>query len=114
MSKWKGCIVEESLEDNRILNKIEIVKIKITSEDATEERWHIYNVLLSEEDIDLVHHNLKQAWYLHLWRDNRMIILFKDRKFDVDADNKKTWKEAIEYGLSLGIPKEQLDFLKEF
>lgn len=114
MDKWKGCIVEESLEDNRILNKIEIVKVRITSDDAEQERWHIYDALLSESDIGLIHHNLKQAWFMHIWKDNKMIVLFKDRKFEIKADNKNTWKEAIEYGLSLGILKEQLEFLKEF
>lgn len=113
-SKWKGCVVEESLEDNRILNDIEIVKVRITPDDAAEERWHIYNVLLSESDIDIVHHNLKQAWFMHFWKDNKMVVLFKDRKFDIDAKDKKTWKDVIEYGLSLGIPREQLSFEKEF
>lgn len=114
MSKSKGCIVEESLEDNRILNNIEIVKVRITSDDAEEERWHIYDAFLSESDIDLIHRNLKQAWFMHIWNENKMIVLFRDRRFDVEADNKKTWMPAIEYGLSLGIPKEQLEFLKEF
>ena len=36
MQKWKGCIVEESLDDNRVLNNIEVVKIKISSEEDPE------------------------------------------------------------------------------
>ena len=33
--------------------------------------------------------------------------------FEFNYDKKETWKAAVNYGLSLGIPKEQLDFLIE-
>ena len=51
---------------------------------------------------------------MHFWRDNRMIVLFKKKRFTLDIENKNTWKEAIDYGLSIGIPREQLDFEMEF
>ena len=114
MEKWKGCIVEESLEDTRVLNTIEIIKIKITSEEEPEKRWHIYNALCSEEEIDKIHQQLKKSWYMHFWRDTKMIVLFKEKKYMLDRDNKDTWKEAVDYGLSINIPKEQLDFEIEF
>ena len=114
MPNWKGCVIEESLEDNRVLNKIEIIKVRITTDDTPQERWHIYNVSVSEKEIDFLHNKLKQAWYMHFWQDNKMLVLFKDRKFTINPEDKKTWKAAIEYGLSLGIPKEQLVFEKEF
>lgn len=41
MNKWKGSIVEESLNDNRVLNNLEVIKVRITSEDNPSERWHI-------------------------------------------------------------------------
>ena len=112
--KWKGCIVEESLEDNRILNEIEIVKVRITIEEEREKRWHLYNVLLSEKEIEKIHLLLKKGWYIHFWKDDRIMVLFKDKKFSLDANDKSTWKEAITYGLSIKIPREQLDFLSEF
>lgn len=114
MTKWKGCIVEESLDDNRVLNNIEVVKVRITPEENPAERWHIYNALISEDEINKIHRHLKQSWYMHFWKDNKMIILFKGKKFVIDAKDKKTWVKAIEYGLSINIPKEQLDFLMEF
>jgi len=114
MTKWKGCIVEESLTDNRILNNIEIIKVRITKEQESEKRWHIYNSLLTEEEINKIHLLLKQGWYMHFWKDNKMIVLFKRKKFILDINNKSTWKQAIDYGLSINIPKEQLDFEMEF
>lgn len=114
MNKWKGCIVEESLDDNRVLNNLETVAVRITQEENSEQRWHIYNALLTEDDIERIHPHLKQGWYLHVWNEKIMIILFKGKKFMVDANDKKTWKKAIDYGLSCDIPEEQLDFIREF
>lgn len=111
---YKGCIVEESLEDNRILNKIKIMKVRITSEENSNERWHIYNSVVSEEQINELHKLLKNKWYMHFWKGKEGIILFKNKRFNIDFSKKETWKEAVDYGLSLGIPKEQLDFAIEF
>lgn len=33
MEKYKGIIIEESSEDNRILNKLEITKFRITAQE---------------------------------------------------------------------------------
>lgn len=114
MDKFKGCIVEESLEDNRILNNIKIIKVRITREEDASERWHIYNSILTEKDIKKVHKYLKDGWYMHFWKGNKIVVLFKRRKFVLNLKNKEGWKEAINYGRSLGIPKEQLDFQIEF
>ena len=114
MEMWKGCIVEESLDDNRVLNNLKAVKIRITSENNPEQRWHIYDSLLTEKDIERIRHHLKQSWYMHFWKDDVMMIFFKGKKFIVSATDKRTWKEAIDYGLSINIPEEQLDFVMEF
>jgi hypothetical protein len=50
-----------------------------------------------------------KAFYLHLYRENELIVIFKKRIFRVSPDP-KSWNEAIAYGLGLGIPKKQLDF----
>ena len=114
MAEYKGCIVEESIDDNRVLNNLKTVKIRITDEADPEKRWHIYDSLVSEEEINKLHEHLKQSWYMHFWKDNTMIVLFKGKKFTLDVNDKETWKPAIEYGLSINIPEEQLDFVMEF
>ena len=114
MSRYKGCIVEESLEDFRAINGLKIVRVRITEEDNPSERWHIYDSLVSEKEINKLHGQLKQSWYMHFWNDEKIMILFKDKRFEFDIDNKESWKPAIDYGISLGIPKEQLDFEMEF
>lgn len=110
MDKYNGIIVEESLEDNRVLNKLNIIKIEITDEEILSDRWHLYTVKVSEKEILTLSKILKEKWYMHFWKDRTVIVIFKNKKFEFDFDNKNTWKPAVDYGLSLGIPKEQLDF----
>ena len=104
--EYKGVIIEESLDDNRIINNLEIVGVKVSSE----LRWHLYTVLVSEKDIEELSYLLKQGWYMHFWKDKKVIAIFKDKRFEFDYDRKDTLEPVIEYGLSIGIPKEQLDF----
>lgn len=56
---YKGIIIEESLNDNRILNDLEIIKVKISKEENPLDRWHLYTVKVSKEDIDRLSKNIK-------------------------------------------------------
>lgn len=49
------------------------------------------------------------AWYNHLYNDEELIVIFKDKVFHVNP-HKSSWGEMLEYGASLSIPTEQLDF----
>ncbi len=110
MKDYKGIIVEESLADNRILNKLKIIKLEITKEENPSDRWHLYTVQVSEKEINAFSKNIKEKWYMHFWKGRRIIAIFKNKKFEFNFGDKATWQPAIAYGLSLGIPKEQLDF----
>ncbi|MFH1455516.1 MAG: hypothetical protein ABIF40_01050 [archaeon] len=110
MSEYKGVIVEESLEDNRILNDFKIIEFRISKAENPADRWHLYTVQVSKEDIVRLSKNIKQKWYMHFWKGREVIAIFKDKKFEFNFDDNSTWKPVVEYGLSLGIPKEQLDF----
>jgi hypothetical protein len=52
----------------------------------------------------------KQEFYCHFYRDNELIIVFRDEIFNVSPD-KSTWVEAIAYGRQLKIADKQLDFV---
>ena len=107
---YKGIIVEESLSDNRILNDLKIIKVGISKEENPQGRWHLYTVRVSKEDIDNLSQNIKPKWYMHFWKGREVIAIFKDKKFEFNFDNKAELVPVVDYGLSLGIPKEQLDF----
>jgi hypothetical protein len=114
MKDYTGTIVEESLEDNRILNDFDIVSVKISKDDNPADRWHLYSVKVSKDDISVLAQQIKLGkWYMHFWKGRDVIAVFKDKIFEFKYDNKSTWKDAVDYGLSQGIPQEQLDFIIE-
>ena len=117
-SLYIGTIIEESLEDNRILNDFRILNVRITNEENPADRWHLYKVEATQEQLQKLSSVLKpEKWYAHFWsgdqKGDKMIVVFRDKTFTQKVGEKNTWKPAIQYGLSVGTPKEQLDFLIE-
>ncbi|MDO8240428.1 MAG: hypothetical protein Q7T51_00375 [Candidatus Moranbacteria bacterium] len=111
--KYKGVIIEESLSDNLILNNLEIVRFKISKDENPADRWHLFTVIVSEDDIEKLSNLILDKWYMHFWSGNDIIAIFKGKKFEFKLDDKATWELAVQHGLSIGIPKEQLDFVTE-
>ncbi len=112
-NEYKGTIVEESLLDNRILTGMEIIGHRISKDENPIDRWHLYTVKISKDDIEKLSGSIKNKWYMHFWNGREIIAIFKNKTFQFNYDDKTTWNEAVDYGLSLGIPREQLDFLIE-
>lgn len=108
---YKGTLVEESLRDNRIINGFKINKVRISSVEKPEDRWHLYEVEATPEQIDELATQLKPTgWYAHFWQDEDVVVVFPNKKFEIKYSVQETWKDAIAYGESIGIPTEQLDF----
>lgn len=109
--KYSGTIISESLSDPKILDSLKIISSRVTDDENPQDRWHLYSVEVSEKEIELISKNLESTkWYAHFWQGNKIIAVFKDKTFTFLKDKKGTWKPAIDYGLSIGIPKQQLDF----
>ncbi|MDQ5949232.1 MAG: hypothetical protein QG589_358 [Patescibacteria group bacterium] len=113
MEIYKGSIVEESLEDNLILNHFIITGVHITDDENVNERWHIYDVEVNKNQIIELSKCIKsEKWYAHFWSTNKDIIaVFRDKLFEFNHEDKESWRDAVAYGISIGIPEEQLDFL---
>ncbi len=106
-SLYKGVIIEESLSQKDALKNIHIISSEVTEHPS----WHIHTVEVFEDDIQKLSKNLKTGtWYMHFWKNDVVIAVFKDKIFKFLYSDKTTWNEAIEYGLLHGIPAEQLDF----
>lgn len=106
----KGTIIENSLEDKDILKK---VKIEKTYQD---DDWTLHNVWVGETQISELSKSIVDGpWYIHLWKPGKddVIVIFKNKTFSIKFSDKSTWVEAVAYGISLGIPREQLDFVIE-
>lgn len=104
--KYVGIIIEESLTDNKVMTGIKITNTAVSPNDS----WRMHAVEATEDDIARISHVLKPAYYAHFWKGREVIVAFKDKVFRLDYDRKETWKPAIDYGLSQGIPLRQLDF----
>ncbi len=105
---YKGTIVENSLADKTILSKLQIVKTW-TSED-----WTLHDVLVDESDLEELGKALADGtWYMNFWvpSSDGMKVVYKDKIFDLKISDKSTWVDAMEYGKTIGIPEEQLDFV---
>jgi hypothetical protein len=108
MSDYHGILVDKSLNDQGFLKKFEILSKRFSNSRS----WFLLKVRVASSKIDKaikeIQQNLKENYYAHFYREGELIIVFKQRVFKVKPDE-STWKEAVEYGLSVGIPMDQLD-----
>jgi hypothetical protein len=103
----KGTIIENSLSDKSILKKIQIDKT------WKDEDWILHSVRIDEDMISELSKYLADGpWYIHLWETGKdeVKVIFKNKIFNIKYSDKSTWKDAVAYGESIGIPEEQLDF----
>lgn len=123
---YKGTIIEESLEDKNILTEVRILGTKVklvTKKHQTSwlKQWTLHKVEIPEEkaesvakeiskDLDCSH---KSAWYADFKNSEWHYIIFKDKIFKIGRQDEAGYKKAKEYGMSLGIPKHQVDFSSE-
>lgn len=106
----KGTVIENSLQDVGILNTLTIIK------SWTEGDWKLHQIVVSRnEAINLGKCLSDGPWYMHFWEEGNdmILVVFKNAYFDIAKSDKTTWAPAIEYGRTLSIPEEQLDFLTE-
>lgn len=120
---FRGVVVEESLADKGILK--ELFLLDIINEVVGERhctpwlfRWTKYFLEVPErrmEDvarrisgsIDPAHGN---SWYADFRNDKFHYVIFHNRVFRVDRSRPEEYREAVDYGLSLGIPPHRLGF----
>lgn len=126
MANFTGVIIEESLENKSILRKVKIIKTK--TEKVTEEhktpwikRWTLHTVEIPENRADKIANELSKsldskrvhAWYADFKNNKCHYIIFRNKIFFIDRTSKEQYDKARKYGISLGIPKHQVDFRPE-
>lgn len=110
MNEYHGIVIDKSLKDKKLLKKLNV----IGSRKSISNKWLQLKISFPEEKLNemikFIQENLvtKEKYYAHFYRGNEVIVIFKDKVFYVSTD-KSTWKSVIEYGLSLNIPREQLE-----
>lgn len=104
---YNGTIIENSLSDKSILDKVKIEKT-YQSDD-----WILHDVLVDEKQIaELPKYLADGPWYIHLWELGKddVIVVFKNMTFTIKFSDKTTWVDAVAFGKSIGIPEGQLVF----
>lgn len=108
---FTGIIVEESFDDNRIINGLEVKKVKISGHSNPSDRWHLYEVSISKDEIHELAGHMIDTWYMHFWKGSDVIAVFSgNHVFEFNYNDKSTWSKVLEYGRKVGLPEEQLDF----
>lgn len=122
--KYKGVIIEESLDNREILKKVKIFSTEIhpTKEKHKTpwvKQWTLHTVEIKEENADQVAEQLSKDldkehnWYADFKNENYHFIIYKGKIFKVDLKNPILYKNAKKYGVALGIPEYQVDFAPE-
>ena len=118
---FRGVIIEESLADKKILEKIKILSTKVvpvTSRHKTPwvKQWTMHTVEVpvaqAREVAEALMHALdsKHNWYADFENDTRHFIIYPKKIFYVDRTHKEEYNEVSAYGVSIGIPDYQVDF----
>jgi hypothetical protein len=128
---YKGCVIEESLEDGawqKILDQGNIKVLATNIEPVTErhetpwlKQWTMHDVEIAEESADIVaeqisrtikgsdeNSNDKDSWYADYKNETSHYIIFRNKVFKVDRSKSEEYEKVREYGLSIGIPEHQL------
>lgn len=104
----QGTIVENSLTNPHILKELAVLK---SWPDGT---WKLHQVNLDRaQALKLANYINDGPWYMHFWElgTEDVLVVFKDKTFDIKYSDRSTWREAVAHGKTIGIPDEQLDFL---
>ncbi len=120
---YKGVIIEESLQDTSLLKKVKIIETKaepITPEHKTPwlKQWTLHTIEIHENKADEIAEEISHSfdelhsnWYADYKNDKYHYIIYSGKIFKVDLANPVLYKSAKEYGISIGIPEYQVDFV---
>lgn len=119
---YKGVIIEESFGDKSVLSDMQIVDTKIekvTPDHKTPwiQQWTLHTVEIPDDKADEIADKISKSfdlqhpdWYADFKNENFHYIVFSNKIFKVDLKNPVLYKDAHEYGISIGIPEYQVDF----
>lgn len=123
MNDYNGVIIEESLADTAVLEKLRILSTKV--EPVTKghktpwlSQWTLHTVEVPDERAGEIAMDISLAldpehggsWYADFKNEQDHFLIFRRRIFVIERACPAQYEEAKQYGHSLGIPEYQLDF----
>ena len=107
MPEYHGILVDAAFENGWISANFEV----LGSRKSADNPWILCRIKVAQEDVkkaaELIQDNMKEGYYAHLYRGGDLTVIFKRKVFCVTPD-RATWEPVVDYGLSIGIPREQL------
>lgn len=116
---YKGLLIKESFQDRGVLDRLTIVKEdKWDVDNAVKDQSSVWNVAwfeIVDEEIDEMVDVLSSAlekgkWFLEISSEDIMIVVFPGKVFKYQKGDLEAREQAKEYGRSIGIPEDQLDW----
>ena len=115
---WIGVIIKESLNDESVLKLVKVIKSRKTTLENESERGFLtfLSVELKDRDKDIflkkAISSIKDRFYIHIVKEKTMIVVYKNKFFEFSFGKSNKIEEVRNYGLSIGILKEQMPFEK--
>ncbi|MFH1132145.1 MAG: YciI family protein [Pseudomonadota bacterium] len=109
---YRAVLVREGLRRPELINQFPVLGSQRTP------TWTLVKVGIPAADLNRAISRIQAAlieepaYYSYIYAQNdssKLIIIFPRRKFEVTGDI-ESWSEAIRYGISKGIPREELVF----
>jgi hypothetical protein len=106
---YHGVIVDQEFSDSSFCDSFKSFNKKKSGS------WTLYGIEIKDSQLEntilKIQQNMKtnEPWYAHLYNDDQLVVIFKDKVFSVKS-HISTWQPIAEYGRKLNIPEGQLDF----
>ena len=119
----RGDVIEESLQDKSILKNLNIVSTrveKVTEKHKTPwlKQWTLHTIEVPDAEGEKLAEKLSRTlepnyWYIDYKNSDTHYIIFPKKVFRVNCKSPEEYKPVVSYGVSLNIPRYQLDFSPE-
>lgn len=110
---WQGVLLEESLEDKKLLSLAKIVGTDVDKLEGENRVMTFHKVEVEDANKDkyliMAMHSLKQSFYTLLCKNGEMYVVFRGAMFNFRKQDSELHR-AREYGKSKDILEEQMPF----
>jgi len=111
VTPFYGIVIEQSLSDPAFAETLDVAVRKQDPNGS----WMFLLVRIASDRLFTELERVRQAladdqpWYAHFFSGEKIAVVFPDAIISMTIDA-ASWEAAIAHGLTLGIPREQLDF----
>lgn len=104
---YKLGIIEESLSDKAVLEKLKPYFYSQRIENVPEDEfpvWHTNEYHIDDDNIENICEWLKDfvlpTWYIHAFNRKVLYVVLQRKYFKISRHKNKSWDEMIEYGVT--------------